>query len=411
MKRKFGAAFSLIVTVALLMQACKPQGPRGPESEPTPGTPDLAELDPTAISTAIASTEIPDVTQTPEYGMDPELNPGFADTVLDFRVMNLMGEHEKLTGADKAAKNLEEDLKIMYGDEIEIDYLEAVGSRGDEVGVAGGILPIVHAPNGEFVVYEVGANSALSYFTNDQDKAVLPMQLRLSKVEDGVVVIEVQPGVTLNQFKLDSSGNITGIYTLDGRFIDMSSMDDEKMPDLKMAMIKAAGVELKKFWLDEQGNTKPGEVIPAGCLAGPDGKDTCIFNPDASPIYYDGLWGAWLKIQYGLGKDPGGFLKKSNGDVQTAVEDFIQSCRSGNKVSGYSNIERWDGSTRVPNRMNNMSMVLGVDQPGTLDCSNITLEIIPREKMQKMWDENQLQHFFCLKWFWYLHEVGICPER
>lgn len=112
-----------------------------------------------------------------------------------------------------------------------------------------------------------------------------------------------------------------------------------------------AGLHQAEYWLNPDGTVKPGEVIPSGCLQ-VEGKDTCVFNPAASPAIYEGLLKVIYNFTVSFGGNPGKFWDKS-GDwserearLPGAADQFVQACREGQIFHDLTNMERWMGGER-----------------------------------------------------------------
>ena len=155
----------------------------------------------------------------------------------------------------------------------------------------------------------------------------------------------------------------------------------------------------EQYWLNPDGTTKPGEVIPAGCLQS-EGKDHCVLNPEASPAVYEGLLKMIYNVTVSFGGNPGGYWDKS-GDwaerearLPQAAEEFVQACRDGQTFDNLTNLVRWGG--KRPSEGGGASMGLVYAEPfgTTIDCRNIQVVILTPEQMRAGWAQDELQGFW-----------------
>ena len=152
----------------------------------------------------------------------------------------------------------------------------------------------------------------------------------------------------------------------------------------------------EQYWLNPDGTTKPGEVIPAGCLQA-EGKDHCVLNPEASPAVYEGLLKMIYNVTVSFGGNPGGYWDKS-GDwaerearLPQAAEEFVQACRDGQTFDNLTNLVRWGG--KRPSEGGGASMGLVYAEPfgTTIDCRNIEVVILTPEQMGAEWAQDEQQ--------------------
>ncbi|MBV6402656.1 MAG: hypothetical protein CNIPEHKO_02969 [Anaerolineales bacterium] len=160
-----------------------------------------------------------------------------------------------------------------------------------------------------------------------------------------------------------------------------------------------------EYWLNEDGTTKPGEVIPAGCLQ-VDGEDTCVLREEASPQVYEGLLKVIYNIAVSFGQNPGGFYHKS-GDyfkdkqaVAAGAEEFVAACREGQAFGDLININNFP----LPPEMLRLSqehqvnqipaIVYAVPFDAKIDCRNIGLKLVTNEEMEAMWDKDMLEDWW-----------------
>ncbi len=164
-----------------------------------------------------------------------------------------------------------------------------------------------------------------------------------------------------------------------------------------------------EYWLNEDGTTKPGEVIPAGCLQ-VDGEDTCVLRAEASPQVYEGLLKVIYNIAVSFGQNPGGFYQKS-GDyfkdkqaVAEGAEEFVAACREGQTFGNLLNINNFPQMTPEELRLTKEhgvnqlpAMVYAVPFDATIDCRNIGLKLVTNEEMEAMWDKDMLEGWWSTK--------------
>ncbi len=156
----------------------------------------------------------------------------------------------------------------------------------------------------------------------------------------------------------------------------------------------------EQYWLNPDGTTKPGEVIPAGCLQS-EGKDHCVLNPEASPAVYDGLLKMIYNVTVSFGGNPGGYWDKS-GDwaerearLPQAADKFVQACREGQTFDNLTNLVRWgDERTTDGNLDGNTHLVFAEPFGTTIDCRNIQVVILTPEQMRAGWAQDELQGFW-----------------
>ena len=155
----------------------------------------------------------------------------------------------------------------------------------------------------------------------------------------------------------------------------------------------------EQYWLNPDGTTKPGEVIPAGCLQA-EGKDHCVLNPEASPAVYEGLLKMIYNVTVSFGGNPGGYWDKS-GDwaerearLPLAAEEFVQACRAGQTFDNLTNLVRWGGKRTSEGGNPSLGLVFAEPFGTTIDCRNIQVVILTPEQMRSGWAQDELQGFW-----------------
>ena len=156
----------------------------------------------------------------------------------------------------------------------------------------------------------------------------------------------------------------------------------------------------EQYWLNPDGTTKPGEVIPAGCLQA-EGKDHCVLNPEASPAVYEGLLKMIYNVTVSFGGNLGGYWDKS-GDwaerearLPPAADKFVQACREGQTFDNLTNLVRWDGKRAANDNTASATYLVFAEPFGTtIDCRNIQVEILSPEEMKAGWAQDELQGFW-----------------
>ena len=155
----------------------------------------------------------------------------------------------------------------------------------------------------------------------------------------------------------------------------------------------------EQYWLNPDGTTKPGEVIPAGCLQS-EGKDHCVLNPEASPAVYEGLLKMIYNVTASFGGNPGGYWDKT-GDwaerearLPQAADKFVQACRAGQTFDNLTNLVRWGGKRTSEGGNPSLGLVFAEPFGTTIDCRNIQVVILTPEQMRAGWAKDELQGFW-----------------
>ncbi|HQU35378.1 MAG TPA: hypothetical protein PLR65_02215 [Anaerolineales bacterium] len=214
--------------------------------------------------------------------------------------------------------------------------------------------------------------------------------LPIYNVSDGQQIIIVG-NEWLAISSVDNSGEAQAVTTADGRKW-MWGQDGWNKTKTQV-----------EYWLNEDGTTKPGEVIPAGCLQ-VEGEDTCVLRAEASPQVYEGLLKVIYNIAVSFGQNPGGFYHKS-GDyfkdkqaVAEGAEEFVKACMAGQAFGDLININNFPQMTPEELRLSQEhqvnqlpAMVYAVPFDATIDCRNIGLELVTNEEMEAKWRENELE--------------------
>lgn len=217
--------------------------------------------------------------------------------------------------------------------------------------------------------------------------------LPIYNVSDGQQIIIVGDA-WLAISSVDNSGDAPMVTTADGRkwMWGQEGWDNEKTQ--------------VEYWLNEDGTTKPGEVIPAGCLQ-VDGEDTCVLRAEASPQVYEGLLKVIYNIAVSFGQNPGGFYQKS-GDylkdkqaVAAGAEEFVKACLAGQAFGDLININNFPlppEKLRVEAGRSNQipAIVYAVPFDKTIDCRNIGLKLVTNEEMEAKWDKDMLEGWWSL---------------
>lgn len=213
--------------------------------------------------------------------------------------------------------------------------------------------------------------------------------LPIYNVSDGKQIIIVG-NEWLAISSVDNSGDMQTVTTADGRnwMWRQDGWDETKTQ--------------VEYWLNEDGTTKPGEVIPAGCLQ-VEGEDTCVLRAEASPQVYEGLLKVIYNIAVSFGQNPGGFYHKS-GDyfkdkqaVAEGAEEFVRACLAGQAFGDLINIDNFPLSpedSRISEEHQVVAlpaMVRAVPFDATIDCRNIGLKLVTNEEMEAMWDKDMLE--------------------
>jgi len=213
--------------------------------------------------------------------------------------------------------------------------------------------------------------------------------LPIYNVSDGQQIIIVGDA-WLAISSVDNSGDAPMVTTADGR---KWMWGQEGWDEAKTQV---------EYWLNKDGTTKPGEVIPAGCLE-VDGEDTCVLREEASRKVYEGLLKVIYNIAVSFGQNPGGFFHKS-GDyfkdkqaVATGAEEFVKACMAGQAFGDLININNFplsseDSRFSEEHKLVALpAMVYAVPFDKTIDCSNIGLKLVTNEEMEAMWDKDMLE--------------------
>ncbi|MBV6400463.1 MAG: hypothetical protein CNIPEHKO_00750 [Anaerolineales bacterium] len=237
---------------------------------------------------------------------------------------------------------------------------------------------------GELLIFD-SATSGWKPAVPDADTA-----LPIYNVSDGKQIIIVG-NEWLAISSVDNSGEAQAVTTADGRKW-MWGQDGWNKTKTQV-----------EYWLNEDGTTKPGEVIPAGCLQ-VEGEDTCVLRAEASPQVYEGLLKVIYNIAVSFGQNPGGFYHKS-GDyfkdkqaVAEGAEEFVRACMAGQAFGDLININNFPQMTPEELRLTKEhgvnqlpAMVYAVPFDATIDCRNIGLELVTNEEMEAMWDKDMLE--------------------
>ena len=214
--------------------------------------------------------------------------------------------------------------------------------------------------------------------------------LPIYNVSDGQQIIIVGDA-WLAISSVDNSGDMQTVTTADGRKW-MWRQDGWNKAKTQV-----------EYWLNEDGTTKPGEVIPAGCLQ-VEGEDTCVLRAEASPQVYEGLLKVIYNIAVSFGQNPGGFYHKS-GDyfkdkqaVAEGAEEFVRACMAGQAFGDLININNFPQMTPEELRLSEEhdsnqlpAMVYAVPFDAKIDCRNIGLKLVTNEEMEAMWDKDMLE--------------------